>query len=506
MFLCEDEGIELAPIPATGATQEVVSRTLNENFARLAAEVAKVAKRGSDVSMEEVNRQLAMLKDEQRAMAESIAVRPAYGGGSGGDEFRRFLDAAGKPVLRNKDGLDPSGGERTTMGLFDDDAHPINDWHAEARQLVTTRTIAMLTLGRPTPKIDAKLARHMAQAPECFGRTFSGASGLGSEWVQLAVAPTIYDQLRLPVLPVEDLFEQIPMSTGSLVLPVQLTMPRAYRYGQPGTEPTNYKGSDVQTSGRTLNAQGLAVMTPIWDDAAEDSIAAAGTAIANAVTSGLRYSFVDAVINGDTTSPHQDTALASWNPASIFDTNATFGGSDDPRRAFLGLRADAYDTGATRDGSGDSTFSGAGGTLVTAEAALKSPHGALGDLILLTSWQYYIAKIATDANLLTVDKYGPNATILTGEVGTLYGRIKVVLCELVTADLATTGLYTGTGSYTGALLFNRKRWIRGVRRVGSTEMERVARHGVNYLVATRRDAFKKIDATADKTVHWTYKL
>lgn len=509
MFLeCEDDTpIEVSRVDA-GADKATVTASINDNFNKIVKAVVDLRKRGSDVNLDEINRSIAEIKEAQRKQDEALVNRGGSHAGAGDNELRRFVGSDGKILLRGSNGAD---GWRP--GLLDDDAESVNDWHRETRRLVSLRSIAKMALplggarSPETPKLDAMLARHLDLAPDTIRRTFSGATGLGAEWAQTLVVPSVVEALRLPAMAVEDLFDVMPMAAGTLTLPVSTTLPRAYRYGRPGTPAAQYAGSDVGTDSRTMTAQGLAVMVPVWDDASEDSVIDAGAFIMANMITGLRLSTVDAIVNGDSNATHQDTALASWNPGSIFDANGTYGGSDDPRRAWLGLRADAFDTSTTRDASGDSTFTGSGGTLPTALAALKAPHGAVGDLVYLTSFNHFIAKIATDSNLLTVDKYGPNATILKGESGAIYGKVKVVISELVTSDLQATGLFTTTGgSYSSGLLFNRKRWIMGVRRGVTSEIERRASEGVNYLVVTRRVIFKKLDATADKTVHLSYKV
>lgn len=507
LFESEDETpIEVARVDA-GADKATVTATLNDNFDKITKAVVDLRKRGSDVNLDEINRALAELRENQRRQDEALVSRGTSANGSDA-ELRRFVGADGKLILRGSNG---EKGWQT--GLLDDDIEAVNGWHAEARRLVSLRSIAKMALPLggaktpETPKLDAMLERHLGLAPDAVKRTFSGATNLGAEWAQTLVVPSVVEALRLPAMAVEDLFDVMPMASSTMTLPVSTTLPRAYRYGRPGNPAAQYAGSDIGTDSRSMVAQGLAVLVPVWDDASEDSVIDAGAFIMANMVNGLRLSTVDAIINGDTAATHQDTALASWNPGSIFDANGTYGGSDDPRRAWLGLRADAFDTSTTRDASGDSTFTGAGGTLPTAMAALKSPHGAAGDLVYLTSFSHFIAKIATDANLLTVDKYGPNATILRGESGALFGKVKVVISELVTSDLQATGLFTTTGgTYSSGLLLNRKRWIMGVRRGVTSEIERRASEGVNYLVVTRRVIFKKLDGTSDKTVHLSYKV
>jgi len=57
--------------------------------------------------------------------------------------------------------------------------------------------------------------------------------------------------------------------------------------------------------------------------------------------------------------------------------------------------------------------------------------------------------LLVDANLLTVDKFGPNATILTGQIGSIFG-VPVVVSEHVRENLNASGVHdaiTATKTY-----------------------------------------------------------
>jgi len=71
--------------------------------------------------------------------------------------------------------------------------------------------------------------------------------------------------------------------------------------------------------------------------------------------------------------------------------------------------------------------------------------------------------LLSDSNLLTVDKFGPSATLLNGQVGSLYG-VPVIVSEHVRETLNASGVYDGiTTTKTYALCVNRGEWAMGLR-------------------------------------------
>lgn len=503
----------IAALAALGA----LDSTKGVEFGKALVDVGKAAKAaidaGETVDIGKIAKDCVDLGEKvksleaERALSAGAVIRV-----NGTDaDLSRFVEKdvgiclAGHAVDASKGGWQP--------GLLDDDAPICGEWHAEFRQLMEERTLAAIACtpkdqnirdamkeGTATPMLDARVKRHVDRAPADVRKMFSGGTGLGSEWATTLTLPQVAEDLRLSNSEVEDLFQAVEMPSSSFILPVSTGLPAAYLYGQP-TTPAQFTGSDVITASRTLTAKGMAVMIPMFDDATEDSIVGAAAMIKNAAVGGLRASTVNAIINADTNG--QDT-LSGWNPRSIFPSTSVFGSSNDPRKAWIGLRAQAFDGTNTRDASGDSGWSAT--TLIQGMLALKAPHGVSGDLVYLTGMEHYLLKVATDTNLLTVDKYGPQATIHNGEAGKLYGKVKVIISEFMTADLATSGLYTGSGSKTSALLFNRQRWVLGTRKGISVELDRRVSEGVTYLVVVRRIAFKQLDGATEKASHLSYNL
>jgi len=132
---------------------------------------------------------------------------------------------------------------------------------------------------------------------------------------------------------------------------------------------------------------------------------------------------------------------------------------------------------------------------------MDSPHGTAGDLVMIVSPEFYLAKILDFEEVQTADKH-PNPSVVTGQVASLAG-MPIVISEFIGADLFTTGLFTGSASKTGYLLVNRNRWKMAVRRQAVVEIDKDVTRGIINCVSTVRKTLFSIDSTK-KNVIWSY--
>jgi hypothetical protein len=243
----------------------------------------------------------------------------------------------------------------------------------------------------------------------------------------------------------------------------------------------------------------MAVRIVIDEDATEDSLLAAMPLLQSEITKGLVDGKEDSIINADTNATHQDTGLSGWDTRARWGT-ANLGGTLDHRRAWLGLRARAFDTNATTDQSAAQTAAG----FITALGNLDGPHFR-DDVVCIVSPEY-ILKMLLFTETLTVDKYGTAATILTGEIAKLFG-FPVVPSEFVDKEYNTTGVYDdATKTKTGFLLCNKSRFNMFQKRGARVRMQGDITRGIVNLVGDTRTLFDTFDGAAVKNVHWSYNL
>ena len=205
------------------------------------------------------------------------------------------------------------------------------------------------------------------------------------------------------------------------------------------------------------------------------------------------------MINGDTAASHQDD-IANWNVRERWGASG-LGGSSDHRRLFLGMRAAAKDKGSDVD---------IGGTAMTF-AEFMSVNSQLGELavgnkVCVVSPEALVANFLQLEQVVTLEKFGPQATILTGELARLAG-IPIVLSRFMSADMNASGLYdNATKDKTGFLIFNTDSWYQYVRRQITIESDKDITSGVIQLVSTMRAVMDSPDADALKNVAFGFNL
>jgi HK97 family phage major capsid protein len=384
-------------------------------------------------------------------------------------------------------------------GLLDD-PKPKTDWQKHLQRLVEARSFARRLKGR-SPRIDREIMRHLSRGPSAIARVFADNTGEGAEFIPDVVMPQLQRELEL-ARQVEALFPRMSIPTGgSTVNPFHSVGCQPFVHGVPTTgdlNPAELEKSVPTTSSGSVNPATLTVSLPADKDATEDAIVQWDAYARLNLVEAIRDGIEDAIINGDTAATHGDSGLASWNPRSRWNT---LGSSNDHRKAWIGLRHRAIDVSSSSSGNAAQTVAGAMAWL----ADLDSPH-AFGSVVYITSPEYFLVKLLTDSNVLTVDKYGPFASILTGEVGRIGGR-PVVLSEFMDKQLNTSGVYdNSTKTKTAMCIVNRDRFVMADRRGLMLETETVARRHTVYFVASIRTKFHTFDSATKKNVAYRYNL
>lgn len=312
--------------------------------------------------------------------------------------------------------------------------------------------------------------------------------GTGDEWVPTGMASNLLDQIRLAV-PTVNLFPVVQMPTNPFDYPIRSTPGRAYIR----SENTAVTEGTLSTAKRQIAAYTFANYQAFSDEASEDAIIAVAGEIRSDLIRALGEGLEEALVNGDS------------DGANHFDEDydTASAGSRTFNASFSGLRRFAIVDG----GGSNSTASGGGAflTAATVAAALAS-MGKFGaqrtaDLALLLNAESWL-KLLTEANspILTVDKYGPSATILTGELSRIYG-IPVFVSfgveqrrnAVTTAGNNTTA---GPNTFSTAVLLNRMNFRLGDRRDVRIETDKDITSGKNMIVGTARWGFMALEQNA----------
>ena len=373
------------------------------------------------------------------------------------------------------------------------------EWHAEFKRRLDDRNLARLMTksGRGVQKLEDRLSDHMAKGPSVITRAFSDASGVGAEWIPDLVLPTLFDKLY-QAGNVEALFPTLDMPGKEVRLPF-LTL-QVKPYLKSGATWSSITAEDDTTSQTSMTAQSLGARITVDEDASADSIIMGLDYARDSLSRAIMHAVEDGIINGDTAGTHQDD-IANWSPASRWNTS-TLGGSDDHRVAFLGLRAYAFDNGSTRNANGDTDhYNG----ILETRGTMDGAHGVGGSLALIASPNFYLKKLLAVDEVATIDKMGPQAQVVTGQVASI-GGMPVVVSDFMTADLNVSGLFDNTTTdNTGYLVVDTSRWLMGNYKAMTVDVDREITSGTVEVVATRRCIFKSVDATA-KNVAFAYNI
>lgn len=475
-------------------------RAMVEEAKSILGDIVKHQKNSAD-RLSQFEKQVDEVKRAQRLIEESVyRAAPEV---TGGDvALSEFVKKDGSVRWTTEKGyVDTPNGRQPIekKGLLDADT-PCSNWHRDLLEANTQRNMARLLMRDPfTPRLDAKIQRLIDLAPRNIASAMKSkamfdSAGSGGDFVPDQFRAELYEEYQTPRV-VRSLFQEMPMERNVLLVPRLDRGGRPYLKGQVTSDsPASYQASTAQTSQKTISMQGLACRFVIDDALAEDSAIALIPTMQRQIAQDIADAVEDALINGDAAATHQDD-IANWNIRSRWGTSPALGGSSDHRRAWTGLRAQALDRGTAVNL----------GTVGKAE--ILSLISKLGELnsssrVLITSPEVVVAHLLGLEQVLTVDKYGPAATILTGEIASLFG-VPIVMSRFMSTDLlGSSGLYTGSGSTSGLLCVARDSYMLFSKRGISVEQDKNIIQGAINLVATERVTFDTLDP--DATVNVSY--
>jgi HK97 family phage major capsid protein len=410
-------------------------------------------------------------------------------------ELKRYL--AGDRVRLTGENTEARG---WSAGILDD--APVCEWQGDLQRAVEDFTLAkaMMSGSRRYPtKHASKVMDLVGRAPSSVARAFGDIAGAGAEFIPDVVLPQLERDLTANRR-VAALFQTVPMTNKDLKLPFLSQGAKPYIKGAiTGDTPGQLAATSISSAQRSFSAVALATRIVVDEDAAEDTIMDSMTILRDEIMRAIVDAEEDAIINGDTAGTHQDD-LTNWNVRGRWE--GTLGGASDHRKAWLGLRARAFDVSAATDQSAAATFAG----FMTARANLDSPHGLEGDLVCIVSPEYYINNMMQFTEVLSMDKMGPQATVLSGQLASLAG-VPIVVSELMSADLNGSGVYDNTTTNkTGFLMLNRTRFKLGQRRGARVRVQPEIDRGIFHLISDVREVFYTVDSATKKNVHFSYNL
>lgn len=324
-----------------------------------------------------------------------------------------------------------------------------------------------------------------------FQRTLLGSTTdlAGDQWVPTGTLSSLMEDVRA-LLQVVNQVQQVPMPTNPYDLPVLGTPSTSYLAAESATTAGTITGTvtNLETLKATLTAKMHMAYSVLTREVDQDSIIPMIPTIRADFAYALAYGLEKAYVNGDT--------LATMDLGDA-------PGATDTRIGFNGFRKAAHLTGVSSDCGGAITVDG-----------LIPLIGGMGkyarlDMCFWATGYVGMARLLTlkDSNgnplVLTVDKLGAAATLLTGQLGLLLGY-PVIVSDPYPSNMDATGYITsGTGTKTAMHLINRTAFIGGQRQGLEIESSNDYYFLANQTAvkATMRPALvTKVTASSTKTI------
>ncbi len=327
--------------------------------------------------------------------------------------------------------------------------------------------------------------RPLAQAMD------STTAGEGDEYVPTLLSGTLIERVQLELM-VARLFEGVEMASNPFEIPgVALTRQRGATHAEQtaDTGQTSIAKRTPVTRKITLTAVKFAVMALLSREYEEDSLIAAIPHLQDEIVDYIAGDLEDAIINGDTTATHQDADVTA---------------ADDPRKSWQGLRKAAL--AATKTDGSNAALTAA---MLRVNRKKMDAYGVRADQLAHVVSMAGYNQLLSDTATLTLEKYGAQAVVLTGELAKVDG-VPVIVTQYVRQDLNATGVHDGvTTNRTIALTVNRRGWFFGNRRDMRVEVLREAfaefdQDGV--IVSTRKALAPRYPTATEKLVAATYNL
>ncbi len=484
-----------------------------------AQQLAEKVEQG-EKSAAEQTQQIARMADDLRAVRQELAETKAAAfdpmatvGGSDRELCQRFIDTDGRVFLRGFESDDPGHFRCDNDGLLA--SKPINDAHRNLIEACESLyVVAVARHGRDAfdhrgqgyrPEIIRresaawnKVQRAWSRMPAPIKRAWDDQNGSGGEFIPTPL-------LASPLWQVEQydpdgfvgLFDSLTINSESVELPVGTAYPVPYKGGGGvGDNPAALAKSTLSTDKLTLSATPMYTMVLIHEDASADSIVAAFPFIRDSISQSLAMGYRLCLMNGDTAATHQDT-IATW------DTRGYFGAHDvanDYRKTFKGLRAIAIDDSNNVDRGTHSLD-----TLFSDINLVGGPRSVPQDMPIVTSPEAYLKSFVGLSGIVSANDYGNRAPIATGEVASIAGH-PIIMTDCMTADLAATGVYTGSGATSGYVIFNRRMFRRVLRAGATIALQNDITVAGTYMRARQRVGFKDLSKSGDKAVRYAYNL
>ena len=449
-------------------------------------EQKRLADANRELSDNVIEKMAADLKDAQQKIAEMAAPKV---------ETVSEKEATLRYHVKADGSLD-------VAGLVNDDTDR-GEWHAEFKRLVDDRNFTkMLTRdGRGSDALEAKLHEHVSKAPAMIQRAFSDAAAVGADFVPDLLLPELRKKLYVPTA-LEAAFPSFNMPGKEVRFP--FSTGKVAPFLKNAATWSAITAMDDTTSQISATAKSFGARITADEDTVADSVVPALDYFRDSLTVALQAGVESCILNGDSVDAHADLHTTAsprlWSEGGRWDTGSVASTAADHRRAFIGLRAAAFDASTGRDASA-MTYA----DILATRSSLDGGYQAASDLLMIVSPIVMTKYLLQLEQVATLDKFGPAAGILNGSIGKL-GGMDIIVSGAMTDDLSASGVYDGsTTTKTGYVIVHRPSWVMGNYKPQTIDIDREITKGQIEIVGTRRCALIDMSNGA-KSVAYGYNV
>ena len=315
----------------------------------------------------------------------------------------------------------------------------------------------------------------------------STTAGSGDELVDTQEARALWDDVNLETA-VAPLFNAVQMPSNPFQIPLQLGDVNWY----PGTENTAVTGSAPATARQTMTAHELVAEVPWSYDLDEDAVIAMMDELRRSLLRNAHEVIDDVILNGDTTL--QDNINADG--ANITANTAGSG------HFLIGFDGLLHLPLVDNDDMANNHNAAVSADMFNEIRGKLGKYGVRpSDLAYITDVGTFIKSLTVD-NFRTLDKFGPQATVLTGQLGAVEGIPVIVSEQMRLADADGKVTSGGNANTKGRLLIvNRSQWRVGFKRELTIETVRDAQKRQNIMVVSFRIALQERSGSRASATH-----
>lgn len=328
----------------------------------------------------------------------------------------------------------------------------------------------------------------------------TATSGEGSQWIPTGMSAQVMAKIALE-LRVASLFRSFEQPTPSFDWPYATALPVAKKVSQNTTVVADPYGNELaignmafgagEPTGKvTFTLAKLRALQLITREFGEDAIIATLPWVIDQIAYAIASGWDDACVNGDTAGTHMDN-----------DTT----GAANVKKAIDGLRDYVLGSGGIgASGTVDNGGSALGTGSINKLRSVRVKMGTFGVQLDRLAWIVSTVgsiHLLNMPEVLTVDKYGAGATILTGELARIDSS-PVILSGYQRDNVAATGVNTagGPNTFTSIVCVHRPNWMWGTKAGLGVETERVKLTDQSFAVMYDRRSFKYVGAATDTCV------